>query len=97
MYIYRYENSASEALQLFNQARRDTEWGEKALFSMVNICLNLDSDTIGGETARAVERDGRLGHLCVCNHASLTSLYLQFPGRTDGSYTDGRKTTKGTY
>jgi tetratricopeptide repeat protein 21B len=52
-----YENSASEALQLFNQARRDTEWGEKALFNMVDICLNLDSDTIGGETARAVERE----------------------------------------
>ena len=66
MYIHRYENSASEALQLFNQARRDTEWGEKALFNMVNICLDLDSDTIGGETARAVEREGRLGYLCVC-------------------------------
>ena len=55
----RYENCPSEALQLFNQVRKDSEWGEKALFNMVEICLNPDSETVGGETFRPLQGEGR--------------------------------------
>ena len=55
----RYQGNTGEALRLLNKARRDTEWGHGALVSMVDICVNPDSDVIGGETFRVTEREGR--------------------------------------
>ncbi|KND02289.1 uncharacterized protein SPPG_02764 [Spizellomyces punctatus DAOM BR117] len=46
---YRYSNSPHEALKEFNFCRRDTEWGERALYHMVEIFLNPDNETTGGE------------------------------------------------
>ncbi|KAM4605930.1 tetratricopeptide repeat protein 21B-like [Polymixia lowei] len=37
------------ALFHLNKARRDTEWGERALELMIRICLNPDNETVGGE------------------------------------------------
>ncbi|CAB3403169.1 unnamed protein product [Caenorhabditis bovis] len=37
------------SLQAFNRARRDPEWGEKATYNMIEICLNPDNEIIGGE------------------------------------------------
>ncbi len=45
----------NEALHCFNQARKDSEWGERALFSMVEICLNPENEMLGGETLKSVE------------------------------------------
>ena len=47
MYVCRYMNDPVNALHHFNQVRRDGEWGEKALFNMVKICLNPDDDCLG--------------------------------------------------
>ncbi|KAK6016671.1 tetratricopeptide repeat protein, partial [Ostertagia ostertagi] len=33
----------------FNRARRDLEWGERALYNMIEIVLNPDNEIIGGE------------------------------------------------
>ena len=45
--ICRYKNDPIKALQHFNQARKDGEWGEQALFNMVKICINPDDDCLG--------------------------------------------------
>ncbi|XP_065054055.1 tetratricopeptide repeat protein 21B-like isoform X1 [Rhopilema esculentum] len=50
-----FQNNATAALRHFNLARKDTYWGEKALYNMVEICLNPDSDIIGAETFEAVD------------------------------------------
>lgn len=43
----RYTGEPNDALQIFNRARRDPEWGERALYNMIEICLNMDNDFIG--------------------------------------------------
>ncbi|XP_052805384.1 tetratricopeptide repeat protein 21B-like isoform X2 [Mya arenaria] len=50
-----YTGNPTAALKLFNMARKDSDWGHQATFSMVEICLNPDSDTIGGEVFESVE------------------------------------------
>ena len=47
----------NDALQYFNQARKDSDWGERSLFNMVEICLNPENDTLGGETFKPLEGD----------------------------------------
>lgn len=50
-----YTGRSTAALKCFNMARKDTVWGNRAIFNMVEICLNPDSDTIGGEVFESVE------------------------------------------
>ncbi|KAJ3246801.1 Tetratricopeptide repeat protein 21B [Chytriomyces hyalinus] len=50
---YRYTNSPNEALKEFNFARRDSEWGVEALYNMVEIFLNPDNETMGGDVLEA--------------------------------------------
>eukprot|EP00002_Diphylleia_rotans_P017875 TRINITY_DN3468_c0_g2_i5.p1 TRINITY_DN3468_c0_g2~~TRINITY_DN3468_c0_g2_i5.p1 ORF type:complete len:957 (-),score=208.28 TRINITY_DN3468_c0_g2_i5:433-3303(-) len=62
----RYTNSPSEALKSFNLARKDGEWGERALIHMIEIYLNPENDSLweepsegkgeNGESLRAVEK-----------------------------------------
>ncbi|XP_066572827.1 tetratricopeptide repeat protein 21B [Amia ocellicauda] len=47
----------NEALKHFNKARKDTDWGEKAVFNMIQICLNPDNETIGGEVFTASDEE----------------------------------------
>ena len=49
----------NEALHHFNQARKDSDWGERSLFRMVEICLNPENETLGGETFKPLEGDTR--------------------------------------
>lgn len=35
----------NSALQKFNHARRDPEWGQQAIYNMIEICLDPDDDT----------------------------------------------------
>uniref|UniRef100_A0A914W2S6 Tetratricopeptide repeat protein 21B n=1 Tax=Plectus sambesii TaxID=2011161 RepID=A0A914W2S6_9BILA len=44
-----YTGDPNAALQKFNRARRDLEWGERAIYNMIEICLNPDNEIIGGE------------------------------------------------
>ncbi|XP_060104278.1 tetratricopeptide repeat protein 21A [Heteronotia binoei] len=39
----------NEALKFFNKARKDNDWGQKALTKMIQICLNPDNEILGAE------------------------------------------------
>ena len=39
--------------------RKDNDFGNNAVYCMIEICLNPDSDTIGGEVFETVEGEGR--------------------------------------
>lgn len=57
-----YTGNPTAALKLFNKARKDSDWGNLSIFSMIEICLNPDNDTLGGEVFEdegtgAVDRD----------------------------------------
>ncbi|KAI8911381.1 hypothetical protein DFJ77DRAFT_469797 [Powellomyces hirtus] len=51
---FRYTNSPNEALKEFNFCRKDNEWGERALTHMIEIFLNPDNETLGGEALESV-------------------------------------------
>ncbi|EPB73844.1 hypothetical protein ANCCEY_07063 [Ancylostoma ceylanicum] len=53
-----YSGEPNAALQAFNRARRDLEWGERALYNMIEIVLNPDNEVIGGEVLDHVEERG---------------------------------------
>lgn len=40
----------NQALKYFNKARKDSDWGQKALSYMILICLNSDNEIVGGES-----------------------------------------------
>ncbi|ETP45121.1 hypothetical protein F442_08408 [Phytophthora nicotianae P10297] len=42
----RYRNNVVEAIDEFNLARRDPEWGERALINMIEIYLNPDNENL---------------------------------------------------
>ena len=48
--------------------------GEKAVYNMIEICLNPDNETLGGETFDAVDVDARFG-----DKKFPTPLYPSFP------------------
>eukprot|EP00002_Diphylleia_rotans_P017871 TRINITY_DN3468_c0_g1_i2.p1 TRINITY_DN3468_c0_g1~~TRINITY_DN3468_c0_g1_i2.p1 ORF type:complete len:725 (-),score=154.22 TRINITY_DN3468_c0_g1_i2:184-2358(-) len=52
--FHRYSNSMSEALACFNQARKNGEFGERALRHMIEIYLNPEGDIVWEEST-----DGR--------------------------------------
>jgi len=45
----RASSQPNEALKHFNLARKDSAWGSRALVQMIQICINPDSATVGGE------------------------------------------------
>lgn len=56
-----YMNKPTVALKHFNLARKDSQWGEKATINMIEICLNPDSETIGGEAFETGDAYGSSG------------------------------------
>ncbi|CAD5116982.1 DgyrCDS5817 [Dimorphilus gyrociliatus] len=54
---YWYAGDPTTALNLFNKARKDSEWGLKSMYNMIEICLNPDNETLGGEVFEAVDAD----------------------------------------
>ncbi|KAF3824413.1 hypothetical protein GH733_008698 [Mirounga leonina] len=50
----------NDALRHFNKARKDSDWGQNALYNMIEICLNPDNETVGGEVFENL--DGDLGN-----------------------------------
>ena len=55
---FRYTGNPTEALRLFNKSRKDSDWGVQAVYNMIEICLNPDNDTVGGEVFDGVEGGG---------------------------------------
>ena len=52
-----YSGNPNNALKLFNKARRDNEWGQRAIYNMIEICLNPDNQMLGGEVFESVDSD----------------------------------------
>uniref|UniRef100_S4RS46 Tetratricopeptide repeat domain 21B n=1 Tax=Petromyzon marinus TaxID=7757 RepID=S4RS46_PETMA len=48
LYLW-YTGEPNDALKHFNKARKDSDWGQKAIYNMIEICLNPDNDIVGGE------------------------------------------------
>ncbi|XP_001096248.2 tetratricopeptide repeat protein 21B isoform X1 [Macaca mulatta] len=59
LYLW-YTGEPNDALRHFNKARKDRDWGQNALYNMIEICLNPDNETIGGEVFENL--DGDLGN-----------------------------------
>ncbi|PVD35924.1 hypothetical protein C0Q70_02893 [Pomacea canaliculata] len=53
-----YTGNPTAALKLFNKARKDSDWGHLSIYNMIEICLNPDNETIGGEVFESVEGSG---------------------------------------
>ena len=47
-----YSGNPNNALKMFNKARRDHEWGQRAIYNMIEICLNPDNQMLGTQTTR---------------------------------------------
>lgn len=45
-----YIGNTGVAVNHFNMARKDSDWGDRARENMITICINPDNDTVGGET-----------------------------------------------
>ncbi|KAK7913141.1 hypothetical protein WMY93_013352 [Mugilogobius chulae] len=59
LYLW-YTGESNDALKHFNKARNDSDWGRDAAYNMIEICLNPDNDTIGGEVFENL--DGEMGN-----------------------------------
>lgn len=44
-----YSGNPNAALRHFNSARQDTEWGQQAIYNMIEICLNPEDEMVGAE------------------------------------------------
>ncbi|RZC41543.1 tetratricopeptide repeat protein 21B-like [Asbolus verrucosus] len=44
-----YSGNLNGALRHFNMARQDHEWGQQALYNMIEICLNPDDEMLGDQ------------------------------------------------
>jgi tetratricopeptide repeat protein 21B len=42
-------------MKSLNKARQDTELGLMATYHMIEICINPDNETIGGETFESMD------------------------------------------
>ena len=52
-----YAGNANDALKLFNKARKDQEWGQRAIYNMIEICINPDNQMLGGDVFETVDSD----------------------------------------
>lgn len=76
----RYVGNSNKALKHFNKARKDADYGCKATYNMVEICLNPDNETIGGEVFDAeVDEVGRLSEFLFVFCFALMLLLALLP------------------
>ncbi|XP_061734928.1 tetratricopeptide repeat protein 21B isoform X2 [Nerophis ophidion] len=52
-----YTGETNAALRHFNQARKDNDWGQNAIYNMIEIYINPDNDTMGGEAFANLDAD----------------------------------------
>lgn len=64
--LLRYTGEPNDALRHFNKARKDNDWGQNAVYNMIEIYLNPDNDTMGGEVFENL--DGEIGWVAVGAH-----------------------------
>lgn len=63
----------NQALKFFNKVRKDSDWGQKALSCMIQICLNPDDEIIGGEALENQNGDARYKEQVLYGNAKLSS------------------------
>ncbi|XP_035377935.1 tetratricopeptide repeat protein 21B [Electrophorus electricus] len=56
LYLW-YTGEPNEGLRHFNKARKDDDWGQNAVYNMIEICLNPDNETLGGEVFENLDGD----------------------------------------
>ncbi|XP_062825281.1 tetratricopeptide repeat protein 21B isoform X1 [Anolis carolinensis] len=56
LYLW-YTGEPNDALRHFNKARKDNDWGQNAVYNMIEICLNPDNETMGGEVFEHLDTD----------------------------------------
>ncbi|XP_068876877.1 tetratricopeptide repeat protein 21B isoform X2 [Aphelocoma coerulescens] len=56
LYLW-YTGEPNDALRHFNKARKDSDWGQNAVYNMIEICLNPDNETVGGEVFENLDGD----------------------------------------
>ncbi|XP_064419793.1 tetratricopeptide repeat protein 21B [Latimeria chalumnae] len=56
LYLW-HTGEPNDALRHFNKARKDSDWGQNAIYNMIEICLNPDNDTVGGEVFENLDGD----------------------------------------
>ncbi|OCT63545.1 hypothetical protein XELAEV_18044641mg [Xenopus laevis] len=56
LYLW-YTGDPNDALRHFNKARKDSDWGQNAIYNMIEICLNPDNETVGGEVFDNLDGD----------------------------------------
>uniref|UniRef100_A0A8C3AZP6 Tetratricopeptide repeat domain 21B n=1 Tax=Cyclopterus lumpus TaxID=8103 RepID=A0A8C3AZP6_CYCLU len=59
LYLW-FTGEPNDALRHFNKARKDNDWGQNAVYNMIEIYLNPDNDTLGGEVFENL--DGEIGN-----------------------------------
>uniref|UniRef100_A0A665UEK1 Tetratricopeptide repeat domain 21B n=1 Tax=Echeneis naucrates TaxID=173247 RepID=A0A665UEK1_ECHNA len=59
LYLW-YTGEPNDALRHFNKARKDNDWGQNAVYNMIEIYLNPDNETRGGEVFDNL--DGEIGN-----------------------------------
>uniref|UniRef100_A0A8C2CP45 Tetratricopeptide repeat domain 21B n=1 Tax=Cyprinus carpio TaxID=7962 RepID=A0A8C2CP45_CYPCA len=67
LYLW-YTGEPNDGLRHFNKARKDNDWGQNAVYNMIEICLNPDNETIGGEVFENL--DGDMGCVLIPLHYS---------------------------
>lgn len=55
----RHIGQPNEALKYLNKARKDSDWGQRATYNMVQICLNPDNEIMGGEALETLTMENR--------------------------------------
>ncbi|XP_015214562.1 tetratricopeptide repeat protein 21B isoform X1 [Lepisosteus oculatus] len=56
LYLW-FTGEPNDGLRHFNKARKDNDWGQNAVYNMIEICLNPDNDTMGGEVFENLDGD----------------------------------------
>nr|XP_033800547.1 tetratricopeptide repeat protein 21B [Geotrypetes seraphini] len=56
LYLW-FTGEPNDALRHFNKARKDSDWGQNAIYNMIEICLNPDNETVGGEVFENLDGD----------------------------------------
>lgn len=52
-----YSGNFNGALMNFNSARQDPEWGERAIYNMIEICLNPNDEMLGDQLMESYDSE----------------------------------------
>ncbi|XP_051938741.1 tetratricopeptide repeat protein 21B-like isoform X1 [Hippocampus zosterae] len=74
LYLW-YTGEANAALHHFNQARKDTRWGQKAVHKMIEIYLNLNNDMMGMELCNLDFRIGSSAEKQEVERVAVTTAH----------------------